>query len=80
MDSPDEQDIPPQNLPCTVCLKTIRIENLKKKVACYDNCPGIHFNRNQKTWLSTADGQEQGESPLQEQDLMSPQYVAGLGP
>jgi short-subunit dehydrogenase len=56
-------------------LETIRIENLKKGLHVMIIAPGFTSTEIRKHAL-TADGQEQGESPLQEQDLMSPQYVA----
>jgi short-subunit dehydrogenase len=56
-------------------LETIRIENLKKGLHVMIIAPGFTSTEIRKHAL-TADGHEQGESPRQEQDLMSPEYVA----
>jgi short-subunit dehydrogenase len=56
-------------------LETIRIENLKKGLHVMIIAPGFTATEIRKHAL-TADGHEQGESPLKEQDLMSPEYVA----
>lgn len=56
-------------------LETIRIENLKKGLHVMIIAPGFTSTEIRKHAL-TAGGQEQGESPRQEQDLMSPEYVA----
>jgi short-subunit dehydrogenase len=56
-------------------LETIRIENLKKGLHVMIIAPGFTSTEIRKHAL-TANGQEQGESPRDEQSLMSPQYVA----
>lgn len=56
-------------------LETIRIENLKKGLHVMILAPGFTSTDIRKHAL-TANGQEQGESPKNEQKLMSPQYVA----
>jgi short-subunit dehydrogenase len=56
-------------------LETIRIENLKKGHHVMIIAPGFTATEIRKHAL-TANGQEQGESPRDEQDLMSPEYVA----
>jgi len=56
-------------------LETIRIENLKKGLHVMIIAPGFTSTEIRKHAL-TANGQEQGESPRVEQDLMSPEYVA----
>ena len=56
-------------------LETIRIENLRKGLHVMIIAPGFTSTEIRKHAL-TANGQEQGESPRDEQSLMSPQYVA----
>lgn len=56
-------------------LETIRIENLKKGLHVMIIAPGFTTTEIRKHAL-TADGSEQGESPRNEQKLMSPEYVA----
>ena len=56
-------------------LETIRIENLKKGLHVMIMAPGFTSTEIRKHAL-TAHGQEQGESPKNEQALMSPEYVA----
>jgi short-subunit dehydrogenase len=56
-------------------LETIRIENLKKGLHVMIIAPGFTSTEIRKHAL-TATGQEQGESPRDEQALMSPGYVA----
>jgi short-subunit dehydrogenase len=56
-------------------LETIRIENLRKGLHVMIIAPGFTSTEIRKHALK-ADGNEQGESPRHEQDLMSPQYVA----
>jgi short-subunit dehydrogenase len=56
-------------------LETIRIENLKKGLHVMIIAPGFTSTEIRKHAL-TANGLEQGESPLNEQKLMSPEYVA----
>jgi short-subunit dehydrogenase len=56
-------------------LETIRIENLKKGLHVMIIAPGFTSTEIRKHAL-TATGQEQGESPRDEQTLMSPGYVA----
>lgn len=56
-------------------LETIRIENLKKGLHVMIIAPGFTKTEIRKHAL-TADGHEQGESPLNEHDLMSAGYVA----
>jgi short-subunit dehydrogenase len=56
-------------------LETIRIENLKKGLHVMIIAPGFTSSEIRKHAL-TADGTEQGESPRNEEKLMSPQYVA----
>jgi Short-chain alcohol dehydrogenase of unknown specificity len=56
-------------------LETIRIENLKNGLHVMIIAPGFTSTDIRKHAL-TADGSEQGESPKNEQTLMSPQYVA----
>jgi short-subunit dehydrogenase len=56
-------------------LETIRIENLRKGLHVMIIAPGFTATEIRKHAL-TANGQEQGESPRDEQSLMSPQYVA----
>lgn len=56
-------------------LETVRIENLKKGLHVMIIAPGFTSTDIRKHAL-TADGSEQGESPKNEQTLMSPQYVA----
>jgi len=57
-------------------LETIRIENLKKGLHVMIIAPGFTSTEIRMHAL-TADGAEQGESPLDERKLMSPEYVAG---
>jgi len=57
-------------------LETIRIENLKNGLHVMIIAPGFTSTEIRKHAL-TWDGSEQGESPRNEQDLMSPEYVAG---
>ena len=56
-------------------LETIRIENLKRGLHVMIIAPGFTSTEIRKHAL-TATGQEQGESPRDEQALMSPGYVA----
>lgn len=56
-------------------METIRIENLKNGLHVMIIAPGFTSTEIRKHAL-TADGHEQGESPLVEKDLMSPEYVA----
>jgi short-subunit dehydrogenase len=57
------------------CLETVRIENLKKKLHVMIIAPGFTATEIRKHAL-VADGSEQGESPKNEDKLMSPKYVA----
>jgi short-subunit dehydrogenase len=56
-------------------LETIRIENLKKGLHVMIIAPGFTSTEIRKHAL-TASGDEQGESPMDERSLMSPEYVA----
>ena len=56
-------------------LETIRIENLKKGLHVMIIAPGFTSTEIRKHAL-TANGNEQGDSPLNESTLMSPGYVA----
>ena len=56
-------------------LETIRIENLKQRLHVMIIAPGFTTSDIRKHAL-TANGEEQGESPRDEQALMSPEYVA----
>lgn len=56
-------------------LETIRIENLRKGLHVMIIAPGFTSTEIRKHAL-TANGKEQGESPIDEKSLMSPQYVA----
>lgn len=56
-------------------LETIRIENLKNGLHVMIIAPGFTSTEIRKHAL-TAIGDEQGESPLDEKSLMSPEYVA----
>ncbi len=56
-------------------LETIRIENLKKGLHVMIIAPGFTSSEIRKHAL-TADGTEQGESPKNEDNLMTPEYVA----
>ena len=56
-------------------LETIRIENLKNGLHVMIIAPGFTSTDIRKHAL-TADGTEQGESPREEEKLMSPEYVA----
>lgn len=56
-------------------LETIRIENLKKGLHVMIIAPGFTSSEIRKHAL-TADGKEQGESPRDEEHLMTPEYVA----
>jgi short-subunit dehydrogenase len=56
-------------------LETIRIENLKKGLHVMIIAPGFTSTEIRKHAL-TADGHEQGESPRDERNLMSTEYVA----
>jgi short-subunit dehydrogenase len=56
-------------------METIRIENLKNGLHVMLIAPGFTATEIRKHAL-TADGYEQGESPLVEKNLMSPEYVA----
>jgi short-subunit dehydrogenase len=56
-------------------LETIRIENLKKGLHVMIIAPGFTTTEIRKHALN-ASGSEQGESPLDEGSLMSPEYVA----
>ncbi|HKK41555.1 MAG TPA: SDR family oxidoreductase [Bacteroidales bacterium] len=57
-------------------LETIRIENLKKGLHVMIIAPGFTTTEIRKRALN-AKGEEQGESPLNERKLTSPEYVAG---
>jgi short-subunit dehydrogenase len=57
-------------------LETIRIENLNKGLHVMIIAPGFTRTEIRKHAL-TANGEEQGESPRNEKELMSPAYVAG---
>ena len=57
-------------------LETIRIENLKKGLHVMIIAPGFTTTEIRKHALN-ADGEEQGESPLNEGKLTSPEFVAG---
>jgi short-subunit dehydrogenase len=56
-------------------LETIRIENLKRGLHIMVIAPGFTSSEIRKHAL-VADGTEQGESPREEEKLMSPEYVA----
>jgi short-subunit dehydrogenase len=56
-------------------LETLRIENLKRGLHVMIIAPGFTATEIRKHAL-TANGSEQGESPLKEEKLMSPEYVA----
>jgi len=56
-------------------LETLRIENLKRSLHVMIIAPGFTSSEIRKHAL-TADGTEQGESPKDEENLMSPEYVA----
>lgn len=56
-------------------LETIRIENLKKGLHVMVIAPGFTATEIRKHAL-TAKGTEQGESPLDEKSLVTPEYVA----
>jgi short-subunit dehydrogenase len=56
-------------------LETIRIENLKKGLHVMIIAPGFTSTDIRRRAL-TAEGNEQGASPLDEKSLMSPEYVA----
>ncbi len=56
-------------------LETIRIENLRKGLHVMIIAPGFTATDIRRHAL-VADGTEQGESPLDEKKLMSPEYVA----
>jgi short-subunit dehydrogenase len=56
-------------------LETVRVENLKNGLHVMIIAPGFTSTEIRKHAL-TADGSEQGESPRDEQKLMSPEYVA----
>ena len=56
-------------------LETIRIENLKKGLHVMIIAPGFTSTEIRKNAL-TANGMKQGESPLDEHKLMTPEYVA----
>jgi short-subunit dehydrogenase len=56
-------------------LETIRIENLKKGLHVMIIAPGFTSTEIRRKAL-TAEGSEQGASPLDEKSLMSPEYVA----
>jgi short-subunit dehydrogenase len=56
-------------------LETIRIENLNRGLHVMIIFPGF-TSSNIRIHALTADGSEQGESPLEERKLMSPEYVA----
>ena len=57
-------------------LETVRIENLKKGLHVMIIAPGFTSTEIRKHAL-TADGTEQGHSPRNEQNLVSPEFVAG---
>lgn len=57
-------------------LETVRIENLKKGLHVMIIAPGFTASEVRKHAL-LADGSEQGESPKDEQKLVSAEYVAG---
>jgi short-subunit dehydrogenase len=56
-------------------LETVRVENLKNGLHVMIIAPGFTSTEIRKHAL-TADGSEQGESPRDEEKLMSPEYVA----
>jgi short-subunit dehydrogenase len=56
-------------------LETVRIENLKKGLHVMIIAPGFTATEIRKHALN-ATGEEQGESPLNEESLTSPEYVA----
>jgi short-subunit dehydrogenase len=56
-------------------LETVRIENLKKGLHVMIIAPGFTATEIRKHALN-ANGEEQGESPLNEDSLTSPEYVA----
>jgi short-subunit dehydrogenase len=56
-------------------LETVRIENLKKGLHVMIIAPGFTATEIRKHALN-ASGEEQGESPLNEESLTSPEYVA----
>jgi short-subunit dehydrogenase len=56
-------------------LETVRIENLKKGLHVMIIAPGFTATEIRKHALN-ASGEEQGESPLNEETLTSPEYVA----
>ena len=56
-------------------LETIRIENFKRGLHVMIIAPGFTATEIRKHAL-VADGKEQGESPREEEKLMSPEYVA----
>lgn len=56
-------------------LETVRIENLKKGLHVMIIAPGFTATEIRKHALN-ATGHEQGESPLKEETLMSPEFVA----
>ena len=57
-------------------LETLRIENLKKGLHVLIACPGFTASNIRNTALAK-DGSMQGESPLDEAKLMTPEEVAG---
>ncbi len=57
-------------------LETVRIENLKEKLHVMIIAPGFTASEVRRHAL-LADGSEQGNSPREEKNMMSPEYVAG---
>ncbi len=57
-------------------LESLRIENLKTGLHVLIACPGFTASNIRKTALAS-DGSQQGESPRQEEKMMSAQEVAG---
>lgn len=56
-------------------LETLRTENIKKGLHVLVACPGFTTSRIRQTALA-ADGNTQGESPRDEQKMMSAEQVA----
>ena len=57
-------------------LETVRIENLKKGIHVMIACPGF-TSSNIRNTAYIADGTQQGESPREEEKMMSAEEVAG---
>ena len=58
-------------------LDTIRVENLKKGLHVMTACPGFTAS-NVRFSALTADGSQQGETPRNEDKMMTPQEVAHI--